>query len=487
MPVVFTVSEDIEAKIRRLRELGKTSAGEAESPPAVAPSSKPPRRPRPRRLGSIRDRERRKRIIAGAVVLIVIILIVSFVAYSYYSSKAARELRNAKERKIAEINEYFRGPVMNTSYGKANRTWLIHEVEMAKSVAQVNSINVKAAYQKVWARYQQQLKEEQEKEQAKLLAEAKQQKITQIDTLFQPLLARSLPATLKEKVLSVKNSIISQVMNSTTVDEVKSINPTPYVVQLWHDYFNYEIDALPGNYAMIQRGSVQKIYTKEYAKAYLSSIMDPTILAQYTVGRVVMVQIALLMDRAQIVGGFPTPGSQIMVFAKNGTKYVEISNMGYVKMILLPASVAQINANERQSQSSSSSSGASAQSSSSQQSTSNAAGASISAGQSASSSKSSRESYTQSSSASYSYTVNLDEILKAIAAGKIKGSEQAIEQLKNYGTKLLEYEEQLQIQNIPSNQPFLVIIEVPSVAVPKILTYQNSLYIGEVVTNTGGG
>jgi len=479
------VSEDIEAKIRRLRELGKTSAGETETPPTPAPSSKPPKRPRPRRIGSIRDRERRRRIIAGAVVLIIVILVVSFIAYSYYSSRAARELKNAKDRKIAEINEYFKGPVMNTSYGKANKTWLIHEVEIAKSVQQVNSINVKAAYQKVWAKYQQQLEEQQKKEQAKLLSEAKQQKIIQIDQAFQPLLSRSLPAPVKQKVLSVENMIISQVKNSTTIDEVKSINPVPYVVQLWHDYFDYEINTLPGNYITVQHGSVQRIYTKADAKAYLAAISDPNVLAQYSVSKVVMVQIALLVDRAQIVGGFPTPGSQIMVFAKNGTKYVEISNMGYVKMILLPASVAQINANERQSQSASSSSGSSNQAASSQQSASSAGGASISSGQSASSSKSSKESYTQSSSASYTYTVNLDEILKAIAAGKIQGSEQVIAQLKNYGTKLLEYEEQLQIQNVPSNQPFLVIIEVPSVMVPKILTYQNSIYIGEVVPSSG--
>ncbi|NPA47295.1 MAG: DUF515 domain-containing protein [Thermococci archaeon] len=479
------MSEDIEAKIRRLRELGKTSVSETEAPTVPAPSSKPPRRPRSRRIGSIRDRERRRRIIAGAVVLIIIILAVSFVAYSYYSSRAARELKNAKAKKIAEINEYFKGPIMNTSYGKANRTWLIHEVEIAKSVKQVNSINVKAAYQKVWAKYQQQLKEQQEKEQAKLLAEAKQAKLIQIDQAFQVLLSRSLPAPVKEKVLSVKKRLISQVMNSTTVDEVKSIDPTPYIVQLWHEYFNYEIDMLPGNYVTIQRGSIQKIYTKEGAKSYLASISDPNVLAQYTVSKVIMVQIALLVDRAQIVGGFPNPGSQIMVFAKNGTKYVEISNMGYLKMILLPSSVAQINANERQSQSSSSSSGTSSQASSSQQSTSNAGGASISSGQSASASKGAKESYTQSSSASYAYTVNLDEILKAIAAGKIQGSEQAVAQLKNYGTKLLEYEKQLQIQDIPSNQPFLVIIEVPSVMVPKILTYQNSIYIGEVVPTSG--
>ncbi len=487
MPVVFTVSEDIEAKIRRLRELGKTSASETETPPISAPSAKPPRRPRPRRIGSIRDRERRRRIIAGAVVLIIIILVVSFIAYSYYSSRAARELKNAKNRKIAEINAYFKGPVMNTSYGRANRTWLIHEVEIAKSVSQVNSINVKAAYQKVWAKYKQELAEKQKQEQAKLLAEAKQAKVLQINQAFQPLLSRSLPAVVKTKILKVKKEIISQVMNSTTVDEVKSINPIPYVVQLWHDYFDYEITTLPGNYVTVQHGTTEKIYTKEDAKTYLAAISDPNLLAQYTVGKVVMVKIALLIDRAQIVGGFPTPGSRIMVFAKNGTKYIEISNMGYVKMILLPSSVAQINANERQAQSSSSSSGSSSQASSTQQSASNAGGASITSGQSASTSKGSRESYTQSSSASYTYTVNLDEILKAIAAGKIQGSAQAIEQLKNYGTKLLEYEEQLQIQNIPSDQPFLVIIEVPSVMVPEILTYQNSIYIGEVVTGTGSG
>lgn len=57
--VVLNVSEDIEAKIRRLRELGKASAEPDAPKVAKPPIKKPPKKPRS--IGSIREREKRKK------------------------------------------------------------------------------------------------------------------------------------------------------------------------------------------------------------------------------------------------------------------------------------------------------------------------------------------------------------------------------------------------------------------------------------------
>jgi hypothetical protein len=92
------------------------------------------------------------------------------------------------------------------------------------------------------------------------------------------------------------------------------------------------------------------------------------------------------------------------------------------------------------------------------------------------------QSVSQSSSASYSYNVNLAEILKAIAAGKIQASDQAKEALQSYGWKVLSLEESSDMLVLSPNTEFLVIVKVPSIFVPDILSNQNDLYVARVST-----
>jgi hypothetical protein len=111
--VVLNVSEDIEAKIRRLRELGKASA-EPETPVAKpAPSNKPSKRPKS--LGSIRAKERRKRIVLGAVIIVIVLLAVSIGAYMYLQNRAESKLSTLRTQKLAEVNSYFKPAVFNNT------------------------------------------------------------------------------------------------------------------------------------------------------------------------------------------------------------------------------------------------------------------------------------------------------------------------------------------------------------------------------------
>lgn len=482
--VVFTVAEDIEAKIRRLRELGKASA-EPETPPT--PVSKPPSKPKPprriRRLSSIREREKKKRILIGASIVIIVILVISFAAYSWYSGQKERELKDAKQKKLAELDSYFKGDLLKTSYGQAKYNELKAQIEAANSVEEVKAIDIKSAYLQVYQKYRAELEEKQRQEELKLLNQAKEEKIMEIKLLFEPLLAQPLPQQIRDHALQVENELLAQVENASSITVVNSTDPTPYLLQLWREYYTYRVDSIQGDYVVLEFNGQKKIYTKEQAKAMLSGIQDYTVLMGYNVKEVQFVKMALLLTRDKVVGGFIEPGSKIMIFAQNSTtkQYFQIADLGYVDTVLLPADAGIINLNEQQGSSSSSSSTSNSQSSSSSQSSANAGDTTVSTGGSSSSSSSSSQSYSDSSSASYYYSVNLGEIMKAISSGKIQGSEEAIEQLENYGDNLLALEKRLQLQNVPNNVPFLVIVEVPSVYAPDVLTHINTVYIGEVI------
>jgi len=482
--VVFTVAEDIEAKIRRLRELGKASA-EPETPPT--PVSKPSPKPKPprriRRLSNIREREKKRRILIGASILIILILIVSFAAYSWYSSQKAKELKDAKQRKLAELNSYFKGDILKTSYGQATYRELKAKIEAAKSVEELNSIDIKSAYLQVYNKYKAELEEKKRQEELKRLNEAKEQKKTEIKLLFEPLLAQPLPSQIRAHALQIENELLARIDNATSIDVVNSTDPTPYLLQLWREYYTYKVDSIKGDYVVLEFNGHKKIYTKEQAKAILSGIQDYTVLMQYSVKEVQFVKIALLLTRDRVVGGFIEPGAKIMIFAQNATnrQYLQIADLGYVDSVLLPADAGIINLNEQQGSSSSSNTNSNSQSSSSSQNSASAGDTTVSTGGSSSSSSSSSESYSESSSASYYYSVNLGEIMRAISSGKIQGSEEAIKQLENYGDNLLALEKRLQLQNVPNGVPFLVIVEVPSVYVPDVLSHINTVYIGELV------
>jgi hypothetical protein len=477
--VVFTVAEDIEAKIRRLRELGKAGA-EPETPPTPAPKPTPRGKLPKRRIGSIRERERKRRIIIGASIIIAIILIASFGVYTWYSGKKARELENAKQAKLRLLDQTFK-PLLNKGYGTETYTRLKTKILQAKSKTELEQINIQAEYAKVLKQYQEDQKKKKQLEMKKLLNQTKENKITEIQLQFEPLLAQPLPDNIRAHVISVENSLIQQIRSATTVEEVNATDPTPYLIQLWREYYEYKIDSVPGDYVVLEYKGKKGIYSKEEAKAYLSAIRDYNVLMGYRVSKVQFVKIALLLTRDRVVGGFVEPGAKIMLFAQNTSKqYTTIADFGYVDQILLPAEAGIINLNEQQGSSSSSSSSSNSQTSQNQQSSANAGGTTISQGGSSSASSSSSQSSSQSSSASYYYSVNLGEIMKAISSGKIAGSEEAIKQLQNYGDNLLSLEQKLQLQNVPNGVPFLVIVEVPSVYVPDVLTHLNSIYIGEV-------
>jgi hypothetical protein len=484
--VVLNVAEDIEAKIRRLRELGKASA-EPSAPPTKpsAPSPKKPPR-RPRSLSTIRERERRKRILIGASIFIIIILIVSVGVYAYLQSRASSELKTVRDEKLKEVVTYFNGYNFTnpncTKQVTVYKSQVVNKILQAKSIDELRSINVKLYFDKAVQAYEQCVAQEREKEYQKLLNETKQRKLQEIKLSFQPLLSMPLPDSIKAKVVSTLKSLEDQVNGAKTLDQVKAINPDPYLLSLWRDYYYYEIDSVTTPDVILEMNGVKRLVSKDEAKAILGSVTDYRELLQYRVYPVKYVEIALVLPRDRIAGGFIEPGDKVVFFATNGSQYQEIVNQGFVEMVLLPTNAGQISASESQSQSSSSSTSSSSTYSESNSANYNPGGTVYSNGTSYSDTYSNSQSAGQSSSASYTYTVNLAEILKAIAAGKIEASDEVKAQLESYGWKVLNLEEASDMLVMNPETKFLVIVKVPSIFVPDILSHQNNLYVAKVST-----
>ncbi|WP_297072545.1 DUF515 domain-containing protein [Thermococcus sp.] len=482
------MAEDIEAKIRRLRELGKVTA-EPESPPVKPPTASPKKPPRrPRSISSIRERERRKRILIGASILIIIILIISVGAYSYLQSRGANELKNLRNKKINEVNYYFSHYNFSNKECAQNaiqiRNLLLQKIQSANSVDELNSINVKAYFDKAVQAYQECVKKQEEIAYEKKLNQTKQAKIQAIKMAFQPLLSMPLPDSLRAKVVSAMKTLEEQVQNAKTIEEVNSINPDSYLLSLWRDYYFWKIDNLPGNDVILEKDGNKQLVSKAEAKSILGSVTSYMELLQYKVYKVQYVEIALVLPRDRITGGFIQPGDAVMFFARNGTRgaYREIVNQGYVELVLLPTNAGQISVSESQSQSSLSSSSTSTTYNENHASTYNPGDVQFSNGTTVSDTYSNSQSSTQSSSASYSYNVNLAEILKAIAAGKIQASDEVKQALRSYGWKVMDLEQSSDMLVLPPNTEFLVIVKVPSIFVPDILQNQQYLYIAKVST-----
>ncbi len=483
--VVLTVSEDIEAKIRRLRELGKASV---ESEPPIAPKPVSPKKPprRSRSIGSLRARERKKRIIIGASIVIIIILLVSMGAYTYLKNRSAEEFSQLKAKKLAEVNTYFAPSAFNntncTPEVNAIKAQLLNQIANAKSIDDLKAIDVKASYDLAVKKYNVCLSELERMEFEKKLNATKEDKIKSIELEFQPLLSMPLPDDLRAKVVSTLNELEDRVNSAKSIDEVNSINPDTYLLELWRSYYIWKIDQLAGqgySDVILRYGDQDRMVSIADAKMIISGIMDYRELMRYQVMKVEWVELSLVLPKRNINGAFLSPGDRIKIYIQ-GTNVTPMD--GYFELVLLPVQGGTISVSESQSQSSSSSTSSSTSYSESHSTSANPGGASISDSSSASDSYSNTQSVSQSSSASYSYNVNLAEILKAIAAGKIKASEEVRQQLSSYGWKVLSLEKETALESLDHNTQLLVIVRVPSIFVPEILDNQNSIYIVRVST-----
>ncbi len=488
--VVLNVSEDIEAKIRRLRELGKAST-EAESQPVSKPPKatlrKPPRKPRG--IGSIRDKERRKKILIGAGVLITVIVLVAVGALMYFQSHAASQLQEARNSKIAEVNQYYKAYSlhMNTTYGqtllKNTKSKLLSEISAASSVSQVRAVNVKAAYASAYQKYKAYIQEQERMKFEEQLNATKREKIQNLTLEFQPLLAQPLPDSIRAEVVDSLKSLEESVNNASSTAQIAQINADPYLLKLWRDYYDYQINMVPTqDVVLVMPDGTKKVLPKTEAKAYLAGISDYRQLIHYSVRKVEYVDIALILSRDRINGAFLSPGDQVVIFAKNSSssKFQEIVNQGYVELVLLPTQAGLINVHEAQSQSSTSSSSSSSQYSREQSAMYQPGGTSVTSGQRSSDTYSNSQGATQSISAVYSYSTDLTQILKALAAGKLQNGANVEQQLKNYGWKVINLEKESGLLVVDPNARFLVILKVPSIFVPDILSYQQYLYLAKV-------
>ncbi|WP_342452645.1 DUF515 domain-containing protein [Thermococcus stetteri] len=418
------------------------------------------------------------------------ILLVSVGVYAYIQSAKEKELRNAKAAKLSELNNLL------TSYnfsdtecrGKAI-PYLVeakNKIEAATTVQEVNSVNVKMYFDRAVSAYQNCVKEKEQLAYEAELNQTKLQKIQDIEISFQPLLSLNLPDSLKSKVVATMKSLEEKVQNAKTIEEVQGINVEPYLLSLWREYYFWKIDNVPGNEVVLQKGEVKQLVSKDEAKMLVEGISNYTELLQYRVSKVEYVEIALTLPREQIAGGFLQPGDRISIFVTNSTNrnirtYREVVDMAYVEFVLLPVDAGNINARESQSETSSTGSSSSVTYTEGHSfSYDLGGGAPFSNSTSASDTYSNSQSATQTSSAGYTYRVDLAEILKAIAAGKIQASDEVKAQLESYGWKLVTLEQSSNMLVLSPNTKFLIIIRVPSVFVPDILQNPTGVYIAKI-------
>jgi hypothetical protein len=404
----------------------------------------------------------------------------------YLQDKAQKELVNARAKKLAEVNMYFKPEFFNntncTSEVNSIKAQLINQITKATSVDELNAIDVKGNYDLAMQKYTECVQEIKRQELEKQLNAAKEQKIKAIELEFQPLLSMPLPDDIKNKAINYLNELENRVKTAGSIEEVNSIKSDPYLLELWRDYYYWRINYLAEQGytdVILEYGGSKKMVSVSDAKAILGGIMDYHELMQYKVVKVEWVELSLVLPKKNINGAFISPGDRIKIFVqgKNMTAFD-----GYFELVLLPIQGGSISVSESQSQSSSSSTSTSTSYSESHASSASPGGASISDSSSASDSYSNTQSASQSSSASYSYNVNLAEILKAIAAGKIQASEDVKKQLSAYGWKVLDLEKGTSIEAIDHNTQLLVIVKVPSIFVPDILDNQKALYIAKVST-----
>ena len=401
-------------------------------------------------------------------------------------NKAASQLEEAKAKKLAELRVYFKpdSEIMNTTIGKKTYEELRRLILEAQTLEDLNSIDIKAAYDEAWGAYQEFLKEQERLRYEAQLNKTKQEKIHLLELQFQSLLSRPLPQDLKDRTIQVLTDLKEQIMEATSFEEVNSTNPDPYLLELWRDYYLYLIDIVPSKSVVLERNNVKRIVSKDDAKAILAGILDYRELMKYRVYKVEYVDIALVLSRDKINGAFLSPGDKVILFAMNKTTktFREIANDGYIQLILLPKEAGVITVSESQSQSSTSQTASSTQNSEQRQVEYQPGSGSITSSQRSGFTSSSTQSYSETSSATYSYNVNLAEILKAVAAGKIKAPEDVKDQLSAYGWEIVDLERTSGMLVLEPNSRFLVILKVPSIFVPEILSHKDSIYIAKVST-----
>ncbi|MDV3103794.1 DUF515 domain-containing protein [Thermococcus waiotapuensis] len=417
------MAEDIESKIRRLRELGKT-ATEPETPPTAKPKPEPGARLPRRGIGSLREKERKRRIIIGASIIIALVLIASFGVYTWYSNKKASELENARGEKLKLLDQTFK-PLLDKGYGRETYSQLRTEILQAKSKEELNRIDINAAYSQVLQQYEADLQRQKQLEFETELNRTKEKKIQEINTLFQPLLEQSVSTPVRGKILDARNSLINQVENANSIEDVNGTNPIPIVVSLWQEVYKDRINSMPGSYVILEYNGTPMMLTKTEAKGYITSVMDLNELLKYRVRKVEFVRLALLVPKERLVGGFLKNGDKVRIYTEEGT----IADMGYIEDILIPATAGVINLNENM--------------------------------QSVSG--------NVSNSSQYYYSVDLVQLLRALAANKTNNPDELMATLKDYGIKLTSLEKETQLMNIPYGVPYLVIVKVPDIYVPKIL------------------
>lgn len=476
--VVLIVAEDIEEKIRKLRELGRAPIQRETKPTKPILPAEPQRKIS--KIGTLREKERKKRVLIGAFVVIVIILIASFGVYTFIQRQQLKKLEAAKQAKIAEVNAYFKGELANDSV----KIELIKRIESAKSIEELNNINVKAAYEKRLAEIQKQKELEEQKKALEELNKLKSQQIVVITQAFDQLLSQPLPEDIRTEAINTLNELKQRVNEAKTQEEVLSVDPTPYLTTLWRRYYFYLIDSIPTQRVILRKNGEAHIYTKLEAKQVLGKITDYRELMKYTVEKVELVKMALVVKRENVVGAFLSSGDKIKIYARNQTtgKYFEIADEGYLDLILLPTSVGQISLSESQGEGSSISSSSSTSYTTSQSTSYNVGEESLSNSQSSTDQYSTTQSSSETSNAYYNYNVNLAEVLKAIAAGKINAPEEVKEQLSKYGWKVLDLEKDTRMLVVDPSTEVLVIFEVPSDFVPKILEYKDAIYIVKIET-----
>lgn len=464
------MAENLEEKIKNIRELGQQ---ESKGKKIKAPKF------------SFSDPMKRRALV-GALTIILLISIVGAFVYHKQKENYIAQLEQEKALKIQEINNYFKGPLENSTYKQE----LISQVQSAQKIEEVRAIDVKSAYQKALEEYNKQIEEQERLKYLKELEDKKTLKLQELDTKFAEFLSLPLPEDIKAKAIEEKTTLRAQIENATKIEDVEAVNIDIPLLTLWREYATYKVQSLPGNYVVLSYDGQEYLMSKEKAIFTIQTLNSIDVLKTVYAEEVHLVTIALSVKRTNIVGGFVQPGDLVKIFGINPTsgEYEEVVEQGEVQLVLIPTDGAKINAFENYvttiSGSESTSTSTTNTDSESKTFVYNGVTYETSETSSDTTSESSTDQYSSSESQSYGYSTALTELIKMLTVGKVENKEEVEAALQEYGLRLLNYEKDSNIKVIPDDAVFLVVVKVPDKSVADLLNHKDWFFVKiEGVTN----
>lgn len=421
--------------------------------------------------------EQKKKLIRFMGIFFIALMIgsVAYFAYSYYTTSEAVRFKRLQAMKYEQVEKLFTGPLANDTV----KQQLLLKIKYAKSVEELEAIDVEKIYQE---RYQQYLEEQKRAEEEKRLMElndAKAKLSSDVNVYFakiENVFLANNDVEMYNKAGARKVELLELIANATSISELDSINPDFEAAIIYMEYLKKHIATLPGDEVVVYYGGEDRVMTKDEVIEELAGVMSVDELLKYSIAPVEYVYMAVLVPRKAALGGYLEFGSDVVVYGKDfeTQKYVRLLPKAKLEFYVLTYGNGIISLQESQQVTDSSTDVIE----NTQQNIYNVNdnNSTIVSGVTVTQQDVDQDTH------SISYSTDLAELLKAIAAERIQNIDEIKEKLENYGVDLAELEKKTQVMALPEDAVLFVVLKVPEVAVDDILYYQEmgGLYIAEI-------